>query len=736
MKTTEDMYSEERKEYFNFKKTLLKYWRYRYSFLIILAVLCVLALAVVIIVPPAYEVTASITVLDEERGGSKNDIYSVNKLFYSGRDWLNTENEVEVLKSTSLIERVVSNLGMFVEYKSGGLLKKHLPAADSPIQAVADSGMLERMASAIDITVAPATASEAVVTVKTEVNGDEWEKKETVSRLPAAVATPFGRVTLSGSMERTKALDKDLHIRLSSPVEAAMASADRLSVSLLSRTSSVVSLEYKCPDRQEGMNFLAELVKCYNQNANADKNRVACRTQEFLQKRIAVISEDLDMTDLRLEEFKRQAGLTDMSVDTREFREENSMYDKDLHEVETQLGLLQHLKSFMQKAENRENLVPSDIGLRDVNLSNNINAHNQLVLDYQRLSRTSSDSNPVTANMRSQITTSYDGLLATLESSYTGMLITKNELERKTRQYSSRISNVPANERVLTDIMRQQENKQSLYLDLLKKLEENTLMLDAVTENAKFIDLPYASANPTSPSKKILLLATLFMALVATTLWMIFRELFSTKVIAADEIGKTLKKTRVVGKIPFSSHIGRADVGAMVTQVKMLMDDRNQKGVCLFSTHDGDGKTFVAASLAGELGRMGKKTLLLRMNLRDDAPRGNGTAADEWVVEPSAEDRRLQECIVTGDADYLREIISSQTFAERLENLFCEYDYVVIDSVSVEHLPNTLQLLRLAGYGLYVCRLGHTRRKSIEELAAIDDSGSLPAFDIVVNYYK
>lgn len=736
MKATEDMNSEERKEYFNFKKTLLKYWRYRHSFLIILAVLCVLALTVVIIVPPAYEVTASITVLDEERGGSKNDIYSVNKLFYSGRDWLNTENEVEVLKSTSLIENVVRNLGMYVDYKSGGVLKKHLAAAESPVKAMPDSGLIERMTSVIDITVGPVTDTEAVVTVKTDVNGEEWEKEEITNRLPVVIPTPFGRVTLSGSIEKARALGKDLHICLSSPIDAAMACADRLSVSLLSRTSSVVSLEYKCPDRQEGMNFLTELVKCYNQNANADKNRVARRTQVFLQKRIAVISEDLDMTDLRLEEFKRQAGLTDMSVDTREFREESSMYDKDLHEVETQLSLLHHLKNFMQKAENRDNLVPSDIGLRDINLSNNINAHNQLVLDYQRLSRTSSDSNPVTANMRSQVKASYDGLLATLESSYAGLLITKKELERKTQQYSSRISNVPANERVLTDIMRQQENKQSLYLDLLKKLEENTLMLDAVTENAKFIDLPYASEEPTSPSKKILLLATLVMALVATTLWMICREMFSTKVIAADDIMKTLKKARVVGKIPFSANAGKADVGAMVTHVKMMIDDRNQKTVCLFSTHDNDGKTFVADCLACELARMGKKTLLLRVTLRDDAPYGKGLTDGEWAVEPSSEDRRLQQCTVSGDASNLREMINSQAFAERLENLLLEHDYIVIDSMSVEHLPDTLQLVRLAGYGLYVCRLGHTRRKSIEELSVIDESGALPAFDIVINNYK
>jgi uncharacterized protein involved in exopolysaccharide biosynthesis len=734
MQMTEDLFSEEQKEYFNLKKILLKCWKYRRPFLIILGVIGLLALALLIIMPKAYKVKASITILDEERGGSKNDIYSINKMFYSGRDWLNTENEVEVLHSTSLIEKVISNLDMYAEYKIGGMLKDHISAANSPVTVKMNPDSLEVMASTIMISLSPESNSAMKVDIETKFNEDNWEKSITVKQLPVNIATPYGPITLEGSIEKAKQMDKDLQILLLSPMEKAISLAEKLSVGLLSRTSSVVSLEFMSPDRQEGMDFLNELVKCYNQNANFDKNRIARRTQEFLDKRITDLSQALNVTDERLADYKRKAGLTDMDVDTKAFRSENSMYDKDLHDTETQLYLLKNLKDFLQNEDNRLKTVPSDIGLNDKNLSDNINQHNQLVLDYQRLSRSTFESNPVTANLYSQIQASYDGLLATIENSYSGMLIAKNEIERKTKQYNSLINRIPASQRALGEIMRQQENQQSLYLDLLKKQEENSLMIDALTENAHFIDLPYSSAKASWPNKKILLLATLILSMIATAIWIFLRELFSPKIISTDEIGSALKDKKVTGKILFNSKVDNVDMKPLATHLMLTMSNKRQQTVCIFSSQEGDGKTFLATRLANELANMGKKVLLLKFE--SDETSSNGNIQLDKLKITGSDNNNLSECVIADNISNLRQLVNNPKLAERLDQLCLDNDYVVIDSVSLEIMSDTLQLVKQANYGLYVCRLEHTQRKNLEELAAINDSSLLPDFNVVVNNYS
>ena len=735
MNPTEDIYSEERKEYFNFKSILLKCWKYRYTFLIILGVLCLLTLALIIIMPKSYDVEASITILDEERGGSKNDIYSINRMFYDGRDWLNTENEVEVLRSTSLITKVVNNLEMFVEYKVGGLLKEHLPAADSPIKVKLNADNLSLMASPIKITLSAESDKEMKADLESRVDGEKWEQSLTIKKLPSEVKTPYGPITLEGNIAQANKLDKDLQIIVSNPIEKASNLAEKLSVGLVSRTSSIVSLEYTSPDRQEGMDFLNELVKCYNQNANYNKNRVARSTQEFLEKRIADLGGELESTDQRLADFKRRAGLTSMNVDTKAFRDENSMYDKDLHGTETQLYLLQNLKDFMQNDENRLKTVPLDIGLNDKTLSDNINSHNQLVLDYQRISKTTFDNNPVAANLYRKVQASYDGLLTSIENSYEGMLNSRNETERKARQYNSLINRIPASERALGEITRQQENQQSLYLDLLKKLEENSLMLEAVTENAQFIDYPYAPTKASWPNKKILLLATLLLAMIATACWILFKELFTPYIISTEDIDKAFKGNKVIGKLNFNPKNDNVDMQPLATQLSLTLANNQRQMATIFSSQEGDGKSFISARLANELANMGKKVLLLKFENDEKLSHGE-KQLDNLKATSSTDNCNLSKCVISDNLNNLRLLINHPKLAERLNQFCLENDYVLIDSISLELLPDSLQLLKLADYGLYVCRLEHTRNKSLEEIAAINDRSLLPDFDVIINNFS
>ncbi len=67
---------------------------------------------------------------------------------------------------------------------------------------------------------------------------------------------------------------------------------------------------------QRGKDYIAKLLEMYNINANNDKNEVAQRTAEFIDERISIISKELGSTERDLENFKRSAGITDLTSES------------------------------------------------------------------------------------------------------------------------------------------------------------------------------------------------------------------------------------------------------------------------------------------------------------------------------------------------------------------------------------------------------------------------------------
>ena len=665
MKELEDGFWEEKAEYFNLRSLLLRYWSYKKQITISVCVCVCLCIVYVLIATPNYEVTASVTIHDEERGGSKNEILSAEKLFYSGRDWLNTENEIEVLKSTSLIGEVVANLKLYASYSQIGFLSRKTLYKDTPIEVSIDNKDLGELKYPITIIISPQADTLTQVKVETTVNENVWEKTISITELPVVFDTPHGALTVSGNLKSLEESHK-LEVILNNPVEVAKAYAEELSVDIVSRTSSVVKLTYYSPCRNLGIDFLKELIRCYNLNANFEKNRVAQRTAEFLKDRIAVIDKELEFTDERLEKFKREAGLTDIDFDTKEFLQENSRYTKEMLDAETQIYLLEYLRAYVSKEENKENIIPGDIGLKDQNLSKIIDNHNQLVLEFQRISRTSSKNNPVSLNLRNQIQASFEGVVNTLESVYSGAIITKNEIESTAKKYNARIQDIPALEKQLAEIVRQQETKASLYLDLLQKMEENSLIEKAITENAKFIDAPYSKMKPTSPNKKLLLMN---------------------------------------------------DVAKLSSLLRLILAGSNKKIMCTLSGENGDGKSYISYRLASDFAHSGKKTLLVKI---EENPLGTAKKMfSKWPINQVDKDDNLYECILSDNLENLQWVICNPNLESSLIQMNTQFDYIFIDSISLENLPCATELMHYTDFAIYICRVGHSKKTSINDFNAL-----------------
>lgn len=129
----------------------------------------------------------------------------------------------------------------------------------------------------------------------------------------------------------------------------------------------------------------------YNRNTNNDKNEIAQKTAEFIDERIGIISKELGSTEADLETFKRDAGITDLSSDAQIALTGNAEYEKKQVENRTQISLVEDLKKYL--GHNEYEILPSNVGLKDITLAAQIDRYNEMLIERKRLLRTSTENN-------------------------------------------------------------------------------------------------------------------------------------------------------------------------------------------------------------------------------------------------------------------------------------------------------------------------------------------------------
>ena len=453
---------------------------------------------------PIYNITASVIIKDEKKGGTMGNEFSGLEDLGLLNPSKNIDNEIEILQSKSLIKDVVNELGLYINYWGNKGFKTTDLYGASPILVHYSFKDAETLNAPIQLTINYQKNGNLNVNMITD-KGNDNEKKinKTFTEFPAVLSSEKGVITFIENQQVPIVEDVNLDITISHPLAIAKGYRSALSIEPTSKTTSVATISIKNTNKKRGEDFINKLVEMYNRDANDDKNEVAQNTAHFIDERISVINQELGTTEQELENFKRESGLTDLSSDAQLAVAEKSAYEKLCVENGTQLNLIQYLSDYLKKPENANTTLPVNVGLNDKSLTEQISQYNALILERNRLRRTSSDSNPVIRRLDSNIDDMHASLLTTINSVYKGLLITKADLDRQAGKYAGQISNAPAQERRFVSIQRQQEIKAGLYLMLLQKREENNIALAATANNAKIIDDALADDVPISPNKNL-----------------------------------------------------------------------------------------------------------------------------------------------------------------------------------------------------------------------------------------
>lgn len=694
---------------------------------------------------PIYNAKASVMIKDEKRGGNSAMVSDLENIGLSGMfaSSQNIDNEVEMLSSEELIKEVVHKLALYTTYVDEDVSPARELYGISPVLVDLPSYDVEKLTAPVtlDITIIPGRD----VYVELEAQGKSYTKE--FSKLPAVWVTPIG--TLSFSYNRADSLpvaidfsqERHLTATIRPSLDVAKSYFSNLSIEPKSKTSSVIVISLKNSNLYRAKAFIHELLAAYNNDANDYKNEVVKKTGEFIDGRLSIIDKELGSTEEALATFKRSAGLTDLSSDAQQALIGNAEYEKKRVENGTQISLVSGLMSYIDSSSRGFEVLPNNVGIADQILTGQIGRYNELIIERKRLIRTSTENNPTILNLDASIRAMRANIKATTEATMRGLRIVKADLDKEASRFNQRINDAPGYERRLVNISRKQEIKAGLYLMLLQKREENAIALAATTNNAKIIGDVVTNKSPISPKGNLIYLVALCLG-VGLPIGVIYLLSLLQINIETDEDIEKITACPILGDVPFwfDKNAPNPAIGVYENQNNVMSEAfrnlrtnvqfmlaKEKKVILVTSTISGEGKSFVSSNLAVSLSLLGKKVVIVGLDVRKPMLHNvfgftrDNKGITSYLVDPTKDllsyvhRSELHPNISIIPAGIIppnpTELLARESLEQAIAYLKEHFDYIVLDTAPVGLVTDTKLIGRVADLSIYVCRSGYTRKK-------------------------
>ena len=720
---------------------------------------------------PTYQLSARILIKsDNSQSSSTSQVKSGNQDFGFLSNSTGLQNEVEVIRSRVLLREVVKDLKLYVEYRAVGQVIKSLVYGNQPLLVDLDPLHLDSLDKML---------LQCTRTIKMELshNGDYYIVSGTLQpdnrfftkkfkNLPISFKTDYGVLTFRSNGSRQMTENEKYEIVLSPPMLVATRFLNALSVAPASKETSVARLAVSDENYQRGMDFLRHIALCYNRQANADKNEIALRTEEFINDRMAKINAELGSTEGALEEFKRRNAVTNLNVDASQSVSMSSQYSSRLSDANSQIQLLDYLREFVNNPDNNYQIIPSNVGLTDGASTSLIANYNKAVQDRNRLLKSASELSPQVLTITATIDELQSSIQTALLQARKSADIARQGIQSEYSKYQGRISNTPAQERVLNQIGRQQDVKSGLYLMLLQKREENSIALAATADKGKLLDEPLFEGK-VKPKEAVIMFLSLVAGLSIPALALLLIHLFRYKIGGRDDVEK-LTSLDIVADVPVASESVKQAAGIVVkadrnhqideifrsmrTNIQFLLKE-DQKVILFTSSMPGEGKTFNAANLAVSFALLGKKVILCGLDIRKPAlarlfgiseksegitnllHRSSITSCHDVqeVIVPSGINDHLDLLLAGPVPPNPTELLARQSFDQVMAFLREQYDYIILDTAPVGIVSDTLQISRVADITVYICRADYTPKSNFALLNGLAEEQKLPNPCVVIN---
>jgi len=758
--------SRPQEEEIDLREELEKYLKYWPWFALTVFVCVLLAFTYLKITTPVYHTLASIIIKDEKTKSPSSEMAAFADLGLLGGMGTNSiENEIGILRSKRMMTNVIKALDLNVTYFNEDAIKSPELYRNTPyfVQVLK-----------MDEKVLSKYTKESENNFRISMVGDDQfqlintETEETIEgNLGEPVSIPFADIIVVKNTDFEINPENEISnvvVRFSNLESVVANYRSKLQINLTDKNSSLIELGLDDSVKAKAQEILDQLIFEYNQEAIEDKNLVARNTATFIDERLQIINEELDSVETGKEQFKEANRLTDIEAESEMFIENVSDYNKREQEIGTQLELANTMIGYL-KSDAGSDLLPANLGIQEQSVNTSVEEYNTLVLERNRILSGSTEKNPVVRKLNSQIEQIRGNVLASFERLRSNLRVSQQELERQGSVINSKISAVPAKERQYRGIERQQNIKESLYLFLLQKREENSLSLAVTAPKAKIVDRAYSSVMAVSPKPKIILLAALILGLLIPFLIIYLKNLLNNKVKSREDVEKLVKDIPLVGEIPKvtgkeNEMILTNDRSVLAEAFRILHTNlqylivntaEKVKGNTIFvtSTVKGEGKTLVSYNLALTLANTSKKVLIVGADLRNpQLQRFEKDARTHLGVSDylANDNLKLQEIILNSKNNDNLDLLPSGSIPpnpselwrrKKTEEMFTDleeiYDYIIVDTAPTILVTDTFLINKWADLTLYVVRAGYTEKKLLEFARDAKNDGKLHDVSFVLN---
>lgn len=723
---------------------------------------------------PQFQSTTKVLIKDDDdskrRGMGSSMIQNAANLgFISNSNGI--DNEIEILSAHDLAQQAVYDMKAYVSYYHKGTFKdplvykeqeinvdldlKHLKRLNAPIKMI-----IKRDGNSYKVTGSYFVPIDAFIYEKDPVN---FEK--TIKGLPATINTRVGNIQLTANKGFKLEDGEGIKAVIVSPEMAANKYVKNLTVSQTSKTTTIAELVLNDEDPQRSVDYLNTLIKVYNRQANEDKNEIAYRTEQFINNRLEKINAELGNTEGQLESYKKRNRMVEMKINATASVQNADEFEQKLNEANTQVELLKELGKYMNEPGNKYQPIPSNVGLTDESSTSLINEYNKIALQRNQLLHSASESSPTVTPLTAQLDDLTASIKRAMRQARLGQEIQRNSIAKQAAMYANQIGSSPEQERVLTQIGRQQEVKSGLYLMLLEKREENSISLAATADKGKVIDAP-SLVGKVSPKTPIIMLIALVLGLAIPAGILFLIEFFKYKIEGHEDVMK-LTTIPIISDIPVASDIakGRADIvvhqnvnnlmeeifRGLRTNIQFMMKE-GEKVLMFTSSTSGEGKTFVASNVAISLALLGKKVIVVGLDIRKprlaelfEIDNHHNGITNLIIHDNNTWDDIQKQILSSGVNDHLDllmagpvppnpgELVTRKSLDDIINQLKEHYDYVVLDTAPVGLVNDSLQLGRLADLCIYVCRADYTPKASFGMINGLNNEKKLPNMCLVLN---
>ncbi len=699
-------------------------------------------------VTPMYEATATLIIKDESRGGSDDSrlLESLN-LITSKKS---IENEIEVLQSRSLMEKVVKALYLYAPISQDGKIKSGDAYILSPIMIEAQN-------------------PDSIQPVE-KVNFSYDKNNQTVilnniDKYPINqfVSTPYGVLKFMPNRFHFPSanINKSLfYFSLDNIQNTASGLLMGLKITP-NKQSAIIELTFKDAIPQRAVDIINQLITTYDRVSILEKNTFARNTLAFVDEQLNAVTLELDTIEKKIQQYRSGSNVVDIGVQGSFYLKNVSENDQKLGDVNMQLSMLNLVEKNVANKQSGEMLAPSTLGVTDPTLTNLLNQLRTSQADYDKLKKTVGTNNPALVALSDQINKLQPSILENIQNQKQGLSASKQSLNATNSNYNALLSSVPIKEKQLVEISRQHQNKSNMYQNLLQKKQEAEMSLASVISNSRVVDKALAGKFPVSPKKKLMYIMALVGAIGIGIGIIILKDSITGKIIYRSEIEK-MTSIPILGEITFEKTKSplviekgtRSFVAEEYRRLRISLSflgiDTTHKKLLITSSISGEGKSFVAANLAVSISLTGKKVVLVDLDLNRPTQSEILNVNYEYGVSDFLTGKKTSGEIIhkleTHDSLYFisagtltdnpTELLANGKVASLIEYLGNNFDMVVIDTSPAVLVTDAYILSGLCDATLYVIRHAYTPKLLVRRLDETNEINPINNPAIIFNGLK